>query len=299
MKNLISIVIINYKQASVTNDLLKSLDQVTELCFEIIIVDNNSGDEDVNQLDLSYSRVKLIKSQRNLGFAGGNNLGIQAASGKYILLLNNDTLVEPDFLIRLVEVLENDSSIGAVSPLITYTELPGIIQYAGFTAMNPFTLRMKAIGNGQKDVGQFTKVEETPFAHGCAMMLPARVIKQVGLMEERYFLYYEEHDWSRRITKAGYKIAFQPKSKVYHKESVSTGKNSTLKTYFINRNRIFYMRRNYNALTRFISMLYLLCISIPTNTCRYWFAKEHKHLSAYWDAILWNLTGKTKKKWIF
>ncbi|MBI9062285.1 MAG: glycosyltransferase family 2 protein [Marinilabiliaceae bacterium] len=298
-KYLVSIITINYKQAGMTNELLRSLESLVGPLPEIIIVDNNSGEDDVHQLDLHYSNVKLIQSDKNLGFAGGNNLGIKAASGKYILLLNNDTLVPPDFLKPLVDLLECDTSIGAVSPLITYTERPGVIQYAGFTHLNPFTLRMKAIGHGELDTGQFKTVRETPFAHGCAMILPARIIQEVGLMEEKYFLYYEEHDWSRRIRKAGYKICFQPQSKVYHKESISTGKNSTLKTYFINRNRLLFMQRNYNFVTQIVALFYLLCVSIPKNTLHFLITRQNDHLSAYWDALIWNLTQKTKKKWLF
>jgi len=293
-----SIIIINYKQAAVTNALLNSLDNLLCDDFEIIVVDNNSGEEDVKKLCLDHANMTLIQSDRNLGFAGGNNLGIKAASGKYILLLNNDTEVDANFLQPMIRVLEQDSSIGAVSPLILYHEQPDTIQYAGYHAMNPLTLRMSAIGQGETNTGQYSVVRDTPFAHGCAMLLPAMVIADVGLMEERYFLYYEEHDWCQRIRKAGYSISFQPQSKVYHKESISTGKNSTLKTYFLTRNRILFMKRNYNVIFQLISMAYLVLFSIPVNTIKFISRRKTKHLSAYWDALIWNLTHKTKERWI-
>nr|WP_319398257.1 glycosyltransferase family 2 protein [uncultured Carboxylicivirga sp.] len=294
----ISIVTINYKQSEMTNELLKSLQLVSNVDFEVIIVDNNSGEEELEKLNLDFPNVKLIKSIRNLGFSGGNNLGINQAKGKYILLLNNDTLVDPTFLKPMVDLLEADDKIGAVSPLIQYTERPGIIQYAGFTKMNPLTLRMKGIGQYQKNEGQHIKPQETPFAHGCAMMIPKRVINQVGLMEEAYFLYYEEHDWSERIRRAGFKIMFQPQSCVFHKESVSTGKDSPLKTYFLNRNRILFMRRHFKWYIKVLTFLYLLCISIPANTIRFIIKNNYKHLSAYYDALIWHITLKNKEKWI-
>ena len=294
---LISIVTINYNQADVTNQLLKSLSEITWPNIEIILVDNNSRKENYLKLNASYKNVKIIRTHKNLGFAGGNNVGMKQANGSYILLLNNDTEVPTGFIEPMVRLFENNNSIGAVSPKIKYFSQPEIIQYAGFTKMNPFTLRMKAVGNKQMDNGSFNTVEETAFAHGCAMMIPKRVLNNVGPMHEDYFLYYEEHDWSNAIKKAGYKIYFQPESEVYHKESISIQKNSPLKTYFLNRNRILYMRRNLNWLNRISSMFYLLTVSIPKNVLSYTFKKEKDHLYAYLDALVWNVTNTTKSKW--
>ncbi len=294
---LISIITINYKQAEVTNELLDSLSQVTWNNLEIIVVDNNSGTTDTKKINTNYKNVKLICSFKNLGFAGGNNLGIKYAKGKYILLLNNDTEVFPEFIEPMVELMEENSTIGAISPLIKYFENPKWIQYAGFTSMNPLTQRINAIGKGKMDIGQYAMPKSTAFAHGCAMLVPRKVIEKIGTMNEEYFLYYEEHDWSYRIKKAGYKIYFQPKSVVLHKESISTGKNSPLKTYFITRNRILYMKKHFHAFWKLLSGLYLVLISIPFNLIRFAMNKRTAHLSAYVDAITWNLTLKTKEQW--
>jgi len=294
---LISIITINYNQAEVTNLLLESLQSVTWPNFEVIIVDNSSSNSNADKINTGFSNVTLIRSNRNLGFAGGNNLGIRASKGDYVLLLNNDTEVVPDFLEPLIECFEAHPETGAISPKIKYFHHPNTIQYAGFTKMNPLTLRMKGIGFGQTDKGQFEQTLETEFAHGCAMIVPSRIIKEIGLMPEEYFLYYEEHDWSTAIKRGGYKIYYQPKSVVLHKESMSVQKNSPLKTYFINRNRILYMRRNFSWLYKIVSGLYILFVSIPKNTFEYLLESEYIHLQAYWDAIIWNVTHKTKAKW--
>jgi len=290
MKNkpLISIITINYKQSKVTNLLITSLQQIGRNDFEIVIVDNNSGN-DVSNINTNYSNVVLIKNSKNLGFAGGNNTGIKVAKGKYILLLNNDTEAKNDFIEPMIKLFRSDKSIGAISPKIKFFNQPGIIQYAGFSKMNPFTLRMNAVGSHQIDDGKYTKVYETNFAHGCALMVTRDVINKVGLLPEAYFLYYEEHDWSTRIKKFGYKIFYQGHSEIYHKESISVKKDSPLKTYYLNRNRILYMKRNLGLINKVISSIYLLVISIPKNILMYIFRREKKHLIAYMKAIAWNM----------
>jgi GT2 family glycosyltransferase len=296
---LISIITINYKQAKVTNQLLASLDKVTWSRIEVIVVDNNSGEKDLELLSNSYSNVQLIRNKKNLGFARANNIGIKASKGDYILLLNNDTEVEPNFLQPIIEIFNKYENIGAVSPKIKFFQRPNTIQYAGYPAMNPFTLRMNAVGGHQIDDGTYNRPVETQYAHGCAMMVSREVINKVGLMPEEYFLYYEELDWSFAIRKNGFKIFVQPNSEIYHKESLTVKKHSPLKTYFINRNRILFMRRNLSWFYRIISTLYLVFISIPKNALTFLIKREFKHLRAYLDAIIWNVSNKTREQWKF
>lgn len=262
-------------------------------------MDNNSGLEDRLQLELGKENLVFVPSDKNLGFAGGNNLGIQVATGDFILLLNNDTVVNPDFLRPMLDVFEKYPKAGAVSPKIKYFDQPNTIQYAGFTPMNPFTLRMKAVGSKQPDNGAYNSLTKTAFAHGCAMMVSKAVINCVGAMPEDYFLYYEEHDWSAQIKRAGFEIYYQPHAVVYHKESMSVKKNSPLKTYFINRNRILYMKRNLGFIQKLLSTIYLLMVSVPKNLAKFLVKGQREHFLAYTDALIWNLTHKTKTKWNF
>ncbi|MCF8380748.1 MAG: glycosyltransferase family 2 protein [Bacteroidales bacterium] len=291
---LVSIVTVNFNQAVVTCEFLNSMRHITYQNIEIIVVDNGSK-EPVDNIERDYPEVKLIKSMKNLGFAGGNNLGIDEAKGKHLLFINNDTEVEAGFLEPLVQLLENNSLAGMVSPKIKFYHQPEVIQYAGYGKINPYTLRMHGLGYNQKDDGQFDNITETHFAHGCAMMIPRTVIDQVGKMPELYFLYYEEHDWSTRIKEAGYKIYYQPQSVVLHKESVSTGKASTLKTYYFTRNRMLFWRRNIRGNLAVLSFFYLTLIAIPKNFLIFLLSFKFKHLKAYNKAIYWHVKNIHKK----
>lgn len=286
---LVSIISVNYNQVDVTCDLLSSLRKISYPNIEIIIVDNASPSEDPAPLKERYPEITLIQSNKNLGFAGGNNLGIRAAKGDYLLFINNDTEVESDFLEPMIELFESDPKIGMISPKIRFHHTPDTIQYAGYTPMNPYTFRQNLIGYRKKDVGQFEDIRETYSIHGAAMMVPAKVVKEVGLMAEQYFLYYEEHDWATRIKKAGYKIFYQPRSLVYHKESISTGKESPLKIYYIARNRIVYARRNSSASVLWLNVLYFYTVALVKNSFDYIFRGDFKLLSAYWRGLFWNV----------
>ena len=288
-QELISIITVNYNQAKVTCELLESLNNITYQNTEIIVVDNASS-EGTKLIESEFPNINLICSDKNLGFAGGNNLGLRDAKGKYILFINNDVEVSPDFLEPLVARLSHLYTTAAVSPKIKYFTPAKTIQYAGSHAVNPFTLRNTHIGTGEIDNGQYDEPRLTSYAHGACMLVKKSVIDMIGSMDEYFFLYYEEQDWCERMNRNGYHIYYVPQSEVYHKESISTGKNSPLKTYYLSRNRILFARKNFKGIQFLISMLYLFFISIPKNTISLY--KEKEKLSAYFAGILWNFTHK-------
>lgn len=290
MTPLVSIITINYNQLQLTCQLLESLRKVTYPAVEVIVVDNHSREDPTPVIRDRYPEVKLIVSNENLGFAGGNNLGIKASKGEYIFLLNNDTEVHPGALEPLVKLFQTHPEAGVASSMLVYFNSGETIQYAGSTRIDPFTGRSRRIGYMEKDAGQYTDVRETELAHGAAMMVPRRVIEKVGLMPEFFFLYYEEVDWCESIKRAGHKIFFVPASKVYHKESMSIGKGSTLKTYYMTRNRLLYMRRNTAGLIKFSWILFFLFISLPKNFATFVLRREGAHARAFWKGLLWNLT---------
>lgn len=293
MKPLVSIISINYNDAAVTMDMLESLKLLSYTNYEVIIVDNASPNDNPDVIKETYPGITLIKSKKNLGFAGGNNLGVAVAKGDYLLFINNDTIVPSGFVEPLVETLQNDASIGMVSPKIKFHWDSTLIQYAGYTPMSHWTIRNNSIGYHQKDDGRFDQEGETESVHGAAMMIPKSVIDDVGTMAEIYFLYYEEHDWAEMIKRAGFKIYYQPKSYILHKESLATGKFSPLKTYYIARNRIVFARRNFKPGQLFVSMLFQGFISIPKNILTFLIKRQFQHLAAYWNAIFWNLNNGT------
>jgi GT2 family glycosyltransferase len=293
---LVSIISVNYDHAEVTCRMLDSLRQISYPKIEIIIVDNNSPNDDPSIIPKNYPEVNFIQSKENLGFAGGNNLGIRIAKGKYILLLNNDTEVDPGFLEPMVSRFEGDPMMGAASPKIRFYHTPDTIQFAGLSCINPYTIRSRGYAYGERDVGQFETDTVTNFVHGAAMMVPMEVIHRVGLIPECYFLYYEELDWATRIKNAGYNLWYIHNSLVLHKESVSIGKMSPQKIYYMNRARLLYLRRNFSGLQFLVAILFQLFVSIPKNTFKFLLTGGRNHTKAYHDAIIWHLKNLFSKE---
>ena len=255
---LISIITINYNGLGDTCELIETL-PLEDDSLEVIVVDNASQNDEASVIQRRFPQVIIIRSQKNLGFAGGNNLGIRAAHGQYLFFINNDTLFRPqapDFQ-PLIDRLESSGKIGLVCPKIRFSWDDAPIQFAGYTPLARITMRNKAIGCGEKDQGQYDKAHLTPYAHGAAMMVKREAIERAGVMPECYFLYYEELDWSCMIRRAGYEIWYEPASTIYHKESQTTGQASPLRTYYISRNRLLFVSRNGSGLYKYLSYIYL------------------------------------------
>ena len=265
----ISFITINYNGLNDTCALIESIPFNDKM--EVIVVDNASKNDEATKIENKYPHVKVIKSNKNLGFAGGNNLGIKAAHGKYIFLLNNDTILKPQTsdIKHLIDRLESSPKIGVVCPKIRFAWGDNPIQYAGYTSLSRITVRNQAIGFGEEDKGQFDTPRPTSYAHGAAMMLKKELIDKVGLMPECYFLYYEELDWSMMMTHAGYEIWYEPACTIYHKESQATGQNSPLRTYYITRNRLLLVKRNWKGLTKYLSYSYLILIVAVRDILKY------------------------------
>jgi GT2 family glycosyltransferase len=286
---LVSIVTVNYNTTNVTCELLLSISRNSYKNVEVIVVDNASKEDPGPVLKAAYPAVKLIKSISNKGFAGGNNLGLEAAAGEYIFLVNNDTEFTDGLIEGLLETFRLHPDAGMVSPKFHYYFHPGVIEYAGYQSVDVFTGRNAMIGCKETDKGQYDQVAATNYAHGGGMMTTAAVLREVGPMPEVYFLYYEEFDWCEQFKRKGYKIYYQYKSLIYHKESMTTGKHSPLKTYYLTRNRILFMRRNVALPNRIIFLLYLVLFTIPKNTLQFILKRETEHLKAFWKGILWNV----------
>ncbi|WBA43075.1 glycosyltransferase family 2 protein [Hymenobacter canadensis] len=293
MTPLVSIISVNYDQPEVTCAMLASLRQLTYPRVEIIVVDNASPTRDPAPIAAQFPEVRLLRSARNLGFAGGNNLGIRVARGEYVLFLNNDTEVEPGLLEPLLAAFRQHPRAGIVSPKIIYHHSANrLIQYAGCAGINPWTGRGRTIGSQQPDQGQHDGSYRTGLAHGAAMLLPMAVIRQVGLMPEQYFLYYEEHDWCQMVQRAGYECHYVGSTTVYHKESVSVGRASVLQTHYQYRNRLLYMRRNLRGVQFWVGALYFLLVAVPRHALRFALARQWKHLRALWRGLRWHLQAR-------
>src|SRR5690606_17108466 len=185
------------------------------------------------------------------------------ATGEYLYFVNNDTEFTDGLIEGLLEIFAAFPDAGMASPKIRYFFRKDTIQYAGYHAVNRLTGRNTMIGSREVDQGQHDAVAETPYGHGAAMMVPRAALEKTGLMPEVYFLYYEELDWCEQFRRKGYKIYYQYKSLIYHKESMTTGKSSPMKTYYLTRNRLLFMRRNIAFPARFLFMCYFSIFAIP------------------------------------
>lgn len=259
----ISFVILNFEGLKDTEKLLGSIHSLKSrnFSYETIVVDNGSRNDSFERFPARYPDVNLIKNQHNLGFSGGNNVGIKASRGRYVMLLNNDTWFTDSSVFEMVRFMDENTSIGAASPKILFGHYPGIIQYAGFTDLSPITLRNKAIGYCEKDCGQFDTPSETGFIHGAAVMIRREVFDKAGLLPEIFFLYYEELDWSYSVKRAGYELWYLPLASIVHNETRNNNKFSYNKRYYMTRNRLLLAYRNRRGVQRVLSLLYLVLVA--------------------------------------
>ena len=263
----LSIITVNYNGLQDTCELIDSITFTDDT--EVIVVDNASKRNEASVIQERYPQIKVIKSEQNLGFAGGNNIGIKQAKGKYLFLVNNDAVFKDYSIQALIDRIESSLSIGIVCPKIRFAWGKHPIQFAGYTPLSKITIRNQAIGFGEEDNGQYETAHPTPYAHGAAMLIKREAIEKVGLMPECFFLYYEELDWSMMFTNAGYEIWYEPACTIYHKESQSTGRNSNLRAYYLTRNRLLFIKRNRQGVTRYLSYIYIIGIVIPRDITKY------------------------------
>ncbi len=254
MKKL-AIVIINWNSYEVTEMTILSLHNTSFKEYDIILIDNHSTDGSLEKLEATFKEITILKSNENLGFAGGNNLGIQYAIDhgyKYTMLLNNDVEVESNFIEPLVERLEGNSHIGAVQPLIYFHHDRSVIWNAG-CKFNPWLGISISNGYNQRDEGQKERFKEKKidWITGCAFMVKTEILAQIGGLNSQFFIYYEDVDLSFRIKEVGYQLAYVPKSVIYHiagvshksKEKTKEGFISPKVHYLNSRNRIWVLKK--------------------------------------------------------
>jgi GT2 family glycosyltransferase len=289
---LVSLITINYDHIDDTVEFLESALKLHYPNIEIIVVDNDSPKEKPTpEIIKRFPTVNFIQSEKNLGFAGGNNLGIKAAKGDFLFLLNNDTIVFPDFLEPIVEFMVTHPNVGMASPKVLYPD-GKTLQFAGGGILNPFTGRQKCYGMGEQDDGQYDVDYKTDMVHGGALIIPKKVVDEIGPMPEIYFLYYEELDWCESVKRAGYEIHYLGFAKILHKESISTGSESRLKIYYMTRGRLLFMRRNFSGLPAIIGFLFFSFISVPKNTVNYLITKRRHLIKPFFEAIFWNFANR-------
>jgi GT2 family glycosyltransferase len=222
---LVTIVLLNWNGKAVTLDCLASLRATRYERRRIVVVDNGSTDGSVEIIRRDHPEVELLEMGTNLGFARGANVGMRYAldhGADMLLLLNNDTVVDPDFLRYMVDALKTSPSIGLVAPKIYYFEEPNRIWFAG-GELSMWTGTLRHIGIREYDHGQFDVPREIPHACGCCLLARRSLAEQVGLLDESYYLYTEDADWVMRARRGGYGVSYEPRAKIWHKVSVDSG----------------------------------------------------------------------------
>jgi GT2 family glycosyltransferase len=247
---LVSIIILNYNGKKFLKNCLKSVFKTDYDFFEVIFVDNSSTDGSFEFVQKNYkseSRLKIIRSEKNLGFGGGNNIGIKKAKGDFIVFLNNDTWVDPLWLEEIIKVIKKEPLVGACQSKLLLVEDSKRFDSAG-DFVDQYGIMMRRGGDwGETDREQYDRVEEIFSARGAAMTIRRSVLKKIGLFDPDYFVTYEDIDICWRIRLGGYKVVYVPSSVVYHIGEASMPPNNPNKAYYITKNWISTLFKNYET----------------------------------------------------
>ncbi len=292
---LVYIIIVNWNGWLDTLTCLESLCHVTYPNYKLLIVDNGSSNDSIMQLYHAYPDLNLLETGENLGFTGANNIGISYAMkhhADYIMLLNNDTVVAPDFIQPLVHLAQSHPHVGAVTPKIYFMHDKQKIWAVG-GEVQWWWGPLRSRGQNQIDKGQFDESEIIDYATGCCLLMPKKSIERVGLLDDRYFAYCEDADWCMRAAETGLNIWYEPKSKVWHVAGASSRHNNHSRegqtnpyVYFLNvRNTYWFMKRHFKGI-RYVtasSMYFFRYVSFYT--LAFIFLRRWQKLNNLWKGF--------------
>jgi GT2 family glycosyltransferase len=266
--------ILNWNQKDITLECLESLAQIDYPNYEVVVVDNGSQDGEATTIQKQFPSVIVLENERNLGFAEGNNVAIRYAleqAADYVLLLNNDTVVDPQMLKRLIEVAESDDQIAIVGPKIYYFGEPRTIWSAGGILKPPGKPVM--LGLDETDKGQHDTLRAVDWVTGCALLIKSSVVRRIGLIDARYFIYFEENDWCSRAKRAGFNILYVPEARMWHKIQPRHQALSPRHVYLMIRNRLLFLR---NSGARLPLILFVIITENFRTVCAWSLRKRHK-----------------------
>lgn len=295
-----SVIVLNWNGKNDTIECIDSLQKLDYPNYEILMVDNGSTDGSEEIIRTSFPSVHVIQTKQNLGYAGGNNVGMRIALSRgadYVWLLNNDTLVNPDALTSLVSTALSDPRIAFVGSKIYFHDRPNLIWCVGGTIELTHGGRTDHPGMGQVDTGQFDTISDVGYVSGCSLLASKEAIANIGLLPEEYFLYFEETDWNIAAQMKGYRTVLAPASRVWHKhEMTGEYKDKFIYYSFRNRVRIVMKYTQRHVLKAFLMNRSLLNKYIAASPGRAWALRRISFL-AHLDALLFRF-GQTKWRMI-
>lgn len=244
MNQKVAIIVLNWNNYEDTVKCIHSVQKITYPNYEIILVDNGSTNDSQKILEKEFPDLKLIQTGKNLGYSGGNNQGIRHAlehGADLVWILNPDTAVAADALEKMMQEV-NEPGVGVVAPKIYFYDSPNKVWFVG----GNLNMRTGQVGHkheGEVDDGQFDKEDKLEWATGASLLVKREVLKKIGLFDEKYFLFYEDVDLCVRARRAGFKVAFAPKAKIWHEVGTTVGKNNPNNGYYRTRNRLYFVRK--------------------------------------------------------
>jgi len=290
----VAIVLVNWNNRQDTLDCLASLEGLAYREFGTILVDNGSTDGSI-ELFRRRGDVDLIENGENLGIAKANNVGIARAMERgfdMIMLLNNDTEVAPDMLSILVEALESDPRVGVVGPKMYYHSEPDVIWFAGGVVM-PWRGDCAHVGYGEKDTGQYDQEAETDYITSCCMLARTSLYKELGGIDPYYFIYFDETDFCLRASRAGHRVVYVPRARLWHKVSRSMGgAGSARYWYHYMRSRAYFIRKFFPLPKRAASLLWIALHDIPRSMLRFVRRGAFDRIPAYFRGLAAGLAGR-------
>jgi GT2 family glycosyltransferase len=287
---LVSIVIVNYNTLPYLKNCLTSIEMSTYPNYEIILVDNASTDKSVEFVERNFPSIRVIKNVQNVGSAAGNNIGISAARGDYIFLLNPDTEVEPSCIHNLVEVLNKDPKVGVCGAKLLLLDKKRILQHAG-GKYHPIGVSIDR-GVFEEDKNRYSKIEEVTFVCGAALMVRRRLFSEIGMLDPAFFLYHEEVDFCIRTWLHGFKVVYVPAAVVYHKSGyvseLDKRTTSPLVVFHKHKNTLIILLKNFPL------SIFFLYFPLAILYKFFWIVvfllkKDSKSALAVFESIVWFL----------
>lgn len=279
-------IILNTNRREDTLECLASLQSTTFPNQCVLVLDNASTDGSVDAIEAAYPDVHVIPLEDNRGYAGNNNVGIEAAleqGADWIFVLNEDVVLGEESISQLVEVGESDPSIGILGPIVYHHDTPGLIQSAG-GELNANWLASHRAAN-RIDEGQFQLPEEVDWISGCAILIRREVVETVGALDERFFYYWEETEWCTRAKSQGWKIFFVPAAKIWHKGVQKEYKPSENVTYYWARNWLFFLSKQKAPLRAWAATFLVLARTLLSWTFKPRWKDKRGHRDALWQGM--------------